>query len=194
MKKLDLSFKNNRKATQGCLLLSDPFINDPYFTRVAILLCRHNKKETFGFVLNNFIELDLQKIGDIFGESPTKISIGGPVEPGNLFYIHTLGDKIKDAENILGNLYFGGVYESLIDLVQKDPGLMKDIRFFIGYAGWDYQQLEDEMKEHSWVAVTNITENEIISMPSDDFWKQCMIKQGPKFQMISQFPLDPNDN
>ena len=194
MKKLDLSFKNNRKATQGCLLLSDPFINDPYFTRVAILLCRHNKKETFGFVLNNFIELDLQKIGDIFGESPTKISIGGPVEPGNLFYIHTLGDKIKDAENILGNLYFGGVYESLIDLVQKEPELMKDIRFFIGYAGWDYQQLEDEMKEHSWVAVTNITENEIISMPSDDFWKQCMIKQGPKFQMISQFPLDPNDN
>jgi putative transcriptional regulator len=194
MKKLDLSFKNNRKATQGCLLLSDPFIKDPYFTRVAILLCRHNKKETFGFVLNNFIELDLQKIGDIFGETPSKISIGGPVEPGDLFYIHTLGNKIKGAENILGNLYFGGDYESLIDLVQKDPGLMKDIRFFIGYSGWDYQQLEDEMKEHSWVAVTNITENEIISMPSDDFWKQCMIKQGPKFQMISQFPLDPNDN
>ncbi|MCX6192045.1 MAG: YqgE/AlgH family protein [Flavobacteriia bacterium] len=194
MKKLDLSFKNNRKATQGCLLLSDPFINDPYFTRVAILLCRHNKKETFGFVLNNFIELDLQKIGDIFGESPTKISIGGPVEPGNLFYIHTLGDKIKDAENILGNLYFGGDYESLRELLDQEPSLLKDIRFFIGYAGWDYQQLEDEMKEHSWVAVTNITENEIISMPSDDFWKQCMIKQGPKFQMISQFPLDPNDN
>jgi len=194
MKKLDLSFKNNRKATQGCLLLSDPFIKDPYFTRVAILLCRHNKKETFGFVLNNFIELDLQKIGDIFGEIPSKISIGGPVEPGDLFYIHTLGNKIKGAENILGNLYFGGDYESLIDLVQKDPGLMKDIRFFIGYSGWDYQQLEDEMKEHSWVAVTNITENEIISMPSDDFWKHCMIKQGPKFQMISQFPLDPNDN
>ena len=194
MKKLDLSFKNNRKATQGCLLLSDPFINDPYFTRVAILLCRHNKKETFGFVLNNFIELDLQKIGDIFGESPTKISIGGPVEPGNLFYIHTLGDKIKDAENILGNLYFGGDYESLRELLDQEPSLLKDIRFFIGYSGWDYQQLEDEMKEHSWVAVTNITENEIISMPSDDFWKLCMIKQGPKFQMISQFPLDPNDN
>ena len=194
MKKLDLSFKNNRKATQGCLLLSDPFINDPYFTRVAILLCRHNKKETFGFVLNNFIELDLQKIGDIFGESPAKISIGGPVEPGNLFYIHTLGDKIKDAENILGNLYFGGDYESLRELLDQEPSLLKDIRFFIGYSGWDYQQLEDEMKEHSWVAVTNITENEIISMPSDDFWKQCMIKQGPKFQMISQFPLDPNDN
>jgi putative transcriptional regulator len=194
MKKLDLSFKNNCKATQGCLLLSDPFINDPYFTRVAILLCRHNKKETFGFVLNNFIELDLQKIGDIFGETPTKISIGGPVEPGNLFYIHTLGNKMKGAENILGNLYFGGDFESLIDLVHKEPDLMKEIRFFIGYSGWDYKQLEDEMKEHAWVAVNNITENEILSSRSADFWKECMIKQGPKFHMISQFPLDPKDN
>jgi hypothetical protein len=50
------------------------------------------------------------------------------------------------------------------------------------------------MKEHAWVAVSNITENEILSSTSDDFWKECMNKQGPKFQLISQFPLDPNDN
>jgi putative transcriptional regulator len=194
MKKLDLSFKNNRKATQGCLLLSDPFINDPYFTRVAILLCRHNKKETFGFVLNNFIELDLNQNEGNFIEIPSKISIGGPVEENNLFYIHSLGHRLKDSEQIVGNLYFGGDYESLRELLDQEPSLLKEIRFFIGYSGWDYQQLEDEMKEHAWVAVSNITENEILSSTSDDFWKECMNKQGPKFQLISQFPLDPNDN
>ena len=91
MKKLDLSFKNNRKATQGCLLLSDPFINDPYFTRVAILLCRHNKKETFGFVLNNFIELNLNEHDGNFIEIPSKISIGGPVEETTYFIFTRLG-------------------------------------------------------------------------------------------------------
>jgi hypothetical protein len=50
------------------------------------------------------------------------------------------------------------------------------------------------MKDHSWIAVTNITEKEILSTSSDHFWKDCMTKQGSKFEMISNFPLNPNEN
>lgn len=194
MKKLDLSFHNKQKAVQGCVLLSDPFTQDPYFSRSAILLCRHNKKETFGFVLTNYIEIDLHKLDENMPEIITKISFGGPVEKDNLFYIHTFGKEIEGAEQIIDTLYFGGDYEMLFELIKAEPKRINEVRFFIGYAGWDFEQLNNEMKEHSWIAVTNISEKEILSTSSDNFWKDCMTKQGSKFEMISNFPLNPNEN
>jgi putative transcriptional regulator len=194
MKKLDLSFHNKQKAVQGCVLLSDPFTQDPYFSRSAILLCRHNKKETFGFVLTNYIEIDLHKLDENMPEIITKISFGGPVEKDNLFYIHTFGKEIEGAEKIMDTLYFGGDYEMLFELIKADPKRINEVRFFIGYAGWDFDQLNNEMKDHSWIAVTNISEKEILSTSSDHFWKDCMTKQGSKFEMISNFPLNPNEN
>jgi putative transcriptional regulator len=194
MKKLDLSFHNKQKAVEGCLLLSDPFTQDPYFSRSAILLCRHNKKETFGFVLTNYIEIDLHKLDENMPEIITKISFGGPVEKDNLFYIHTFGKEIEGAEKIMDTLYFGGDYEMLFELIKADPKRINEVRFFIGYAGWDFEQLNNEMKDHSWIAVTNISEKEILSTSSDHFWKDCMTKQGSKFEMISNFPLNPNEN
>ncbi len=194
MKKLDLSFHNKQKAVQGCVLLSDPFTQDSYFSRSAILLCRHNKKETFGFVLTNYIEIDLHKLDENLPEIITKISFGGPVEKDNLFYIHTFGKEIEGAEQIIDTLYFGGDYEMLFELIKADPKRINEVRFFIGYAGWDFEQLNNEMKDHSWIAVTNITEKEILSTSSDHFWKDCMTKQGSKFEMISNFPLNPNEN
>ena len=194
MKKLDLSFHNKQKAVQGCVLLSDPFTQDSYFSRAAILLCRHTKKETFGFVLTNYIEIDLHKLDENLPEIITKISFGGPVEKDNLFYIHTFGKEIEGAEQIIDTLYFGGDYEMLFELIKADPKRINEVRFFIGYAGWDFEQLNNEMKDHSWIAVTNITEKEILSTSSDHFWKDCMTKQGSKFEMISNFPLNPNEN
>ncbi len=194
MKKLDLSFHNKQKAVQGCVLLSDPFTQDSYFSRSAVLLCRHNKKETFGFVLTNYIEIDLHKLDENLPEIITKISFGGPVEKDNLFYIHTFGKEIEGAEQIIDTLYFGGDYEMLFELIKADPKRINEVRFFIGYAGWDFDQLNNEMKDHSWIAVTNITEKEILSTSSDHFWKDCMTKQGSKFEMISNFPLNPNEN
>ena len=194
MKKLDLSFHNKQKAVQGCVLLSDPFTQDPYFSRSAILLCRHNKKETFGFVLTNYIEIDLNKLDENMPEIITKISFGGPVEKDNLFYIHTFGKEIEGAEKIIDTLYFGGDYEMLFELIKAEPKRINEVRFFIGYAGWDFEQLNNEMKDHSWIAVTNISGKEILSTSSDHFWKDCMTKQGSKFEMISNFPLNPNEN
>jgi putative transcriptional regulator len=194
MKKLDLSFHNKQKAVEGCVLLSDPFTQDPYFSRSAILLCRHNKKETFGFVLTNYIEIDLHKLDENMPEIITKISFGGPVEKDNLFYIHTFGKEIEGAEKIMDTLYFGGDYEMLFALIKAEPKRINEVRFFIGYAGWDFEQLNNEMKDHSWIAVTNISEKEILSTSSDHFWKDCMTKQGSKFEMISNFPLNPNEN
>ena len=136
----------------------------------------------------------MHKLDENLLEIITKISYGGPVEKDHLFYIHSFGKEIEGAEQIIDTLYFGGNYEMLFELIKADPKRINEVRFFIGYAGWDFEQLNNEMKDHSWIAVTNITEKEILSTSSDHFWKDCMTKQGSKFEMISNFPLNPNEN
>ena len=111
-----------------------------------------------------------------------------------LYLLVAFGKEIEGAEKIIDTLYFGGDYEMLFELIKADPKRINEVRFFIGYAGWDFEQLNNEMKDHSWIAVTNISEKEILSTSSDHFWKDCMTKQGSKFEMISNFPLNPNEN
>ena len=48
--------------------MSEPFLNDSYFGRKAVLLCEKNKSWSFGLVLNNIIDVDITEIISDFPE------------------------------------------------------------------------------------------------------------------------------
>jgi putative AlgH/UPF0301 family transcriptional regulator len=50
------------------------------------------------------------------------------------------------------------------------------------------------MQEHSWIAVNNIPNEIILSTNEKQLWKKCLALQGDKFELISNFPLNPLDN
>ena len=194
MTDLDFLFQNNNEPKKGSLLLSEPFMSDQYFGRAVILLCSHDEKGSFGFVLNNYIDINLNKLDDSFPKIKTRISVGGPVDTKHLYYIHSLGNKIDGSVEITDGIFLGGDYTKLISLLKKDINLIKNVRFFLGYSGWDANQLLDEFKEKSWVAVNNINDNVIMNDAEDNFWQYCMSKQGNRFKVMSNFPIDPNFN
>lgn len=192
---IDLAFKNKRSPVSGCILISDPFLDEDYFRRSVILLCNHDKEDgSFGLVLNNYIELDLHEIDQKFPAINARISLGGPVDREHLFYIHAFGDRIKGSTYIDNDLYFGGDFEQLTALLNEESEARKQVRFFLGYSGWSKDQLKEELKENSWIVATNITSTEIFSTTNNEFWKFCLEKQGKRFKTISKFPLNPNDN
>ena len=80
---------NNAKPESGDILLSEPFLDDPYFGRKVVLLCEHNDEGSFGFVLNNFIDIDVDEVMEELPKLNARISVGGPVKNGNLYYLHT---------------------------------------------------------------------------------------------------------
>jgi len=126
------------------------------------------------------------------------LATGGPVDHDKLFFIHNLGSKIPGAQKIKEGLYFGGNFDSLIELLKNEPQESVDslikVRFFCGYSGWEEKQLEEEMQEHSWIAVNNIPNDMILSTHENQLWKKCLALQGDKFELISNFPLNPLDN
>jgi putative transcriptional regulator len=194
MKKLNLSFQNNEVAKKGCLLISYPFLDDHYFARSVILLCEHNDDGSFGFVLNNYIELDLHKLDDKFPDIAARISIGGPMSKENLFFIHRLGKEINGATIITPGIYYGGDFDELSNKLALHPELRNQVRFFIGYSGWSIGQLNEELKEKSWIPVSNIPLEMIFNTSDEKLWSNCLELQGDRFRMISKFPVNPMDN
>lgn len=177
----------------GNILISDPFLDEDFFRRSVILLCDHNEEGTFGFVLNNYLEVDFHELDTEFPDIKARISVGGPVETQSLFYIHCFGDEIEGSISINDELAFGGEYEQIQEALKIDSNKNK-IRFFLGYSGWGKDQLKGELKENSWIVATNIETNEILDTTNDQFWNYCLEKQGERFKTISKFPINPQDN
>ena len=194
MKKINFSFTNNESPKKGSVLISDPFLNDPYFGRSVVVLCEHNEDGTFGFVLNSFAEIDLHKIDSDFPDIKAKIGFGGPVSKDSLFFIHSLGKEISNSLQIQKNLFYGGDFDQICAVLEQNPGAREKIRFFIGYSGWDLEQLDAELKENSWITVNNLDHELILDTNHHDLWKTALEMQKGKFKMISKFPNNPNDN
>lgn len=190
---LDLSFKNSKKPQPGSVLISDPFLDEDYFRRSVILICDHNEEGTFGFVLNNYLDIDLHEVDEEFPDIQARISVGGPVETQSLFFIHSFGKEIEGAVAITETISFGGDYEQVQTLL-KDPTNKNRIRFFLGYSGWSKDQLKGELNENSWIVASNITAEEILNTGNDKFWEYCLEKQGERFKTISKFPINPQNN
>lgn len=190
---IDFSPNTNVEPKKGQVLLSEPFLNDPYFKRTVILLCEHNREGSFGFVLNNFIEVELDQIIEDMPKFDGKISIGGPVRNSNLYYIHTLGEEIEESVEILPGVFMGGDFEKLRKLLYAGKIAPEQVRFFVGYSGWSPEQLQTEIKSQSWF-VTDIDKDLVMDTEVDDLWRHIMKKFGRKGEMIANMPEDPSLN
>lgn len=187
---LNITFKNKRKPKKGRILLADPFSMDEYFGRSVVYLCEHNTEGSFGFVLTNYLELDLHEIAKNFPSISTKVSLGGPVQTDNIYFIHTLGEQIKDSQLIDDGIYVGGDYDQLISLIQQGKVTSKDVRFFLGYAGWSSNQLSEEINTNAWIVVPVINPREIMDFKIETLWENLMRREGKNYAILSRSPID----
>lgn len=190
---MDLGPDKNIKPQKGQVLLAEPFLNDPYFRRTVIFLCEHNTEGSFGFVLNNYIDVELEQIMENMPAFRGRISIGGPVRNSNLYYLHTLGEKIEESVEIIPGVYMGGNFDVLKKMLQAGAVKKDEVRFFVGYSGWSPEQLENEIKTQSWF-VANVPKEIVMNSQLDDLWKTIMKSMGKKGQMLANMPEDPSLN
>lgn len=181
----------SEKLRKGQLLIAEPsIIGDLSFNRSVILLADHNDEGSVGFIINKPLRYTINDlVPDI--EATFKIYNGGPVEQDNLYFIHNIPDLIPDSIEISNGIFWGGDFELTKDLINQ--GLIKrnNIRFFLGYSGWDAQQLEHEMTQNSWIISENPYENKIIGKSATDFWKQKIMELGGDYPLWSNAPENP---
>lgn len=179
------------KLQKGLLLLAEPsIIGDLSFNRSVILLADHNSEGSVGFILNKPLSYT---INDLIPEitADFKVYNGGPVEQDNLYFIHNIPDLIPNSIEISNGIFWGGDFEFTKDLINTGVIKKKNIRFFLGYSGWDAEQLQNEMEANSWILAKNIYDNKILGKASADFWKEKIIELGGDYLIWSNAPENP---
>jgi putative transcriptional regulator len=178
------------KIKKGQLLLSEPSIGESTFNRSVLLVAEYSTEGTIGFILNKPLEFS---IGDLIPEIDSNLTVynGGPVEQDNLYFIHTIPEKIINSIEISNGIFWGGDFESLKMLLNEGKISKTEIRFFLGYSGWSKEQLESELKENSWLIVENTEKEKLLSKRTSDFWKEKIKDQGGDYILFSNAPENP---
>lgn len=182
------------KPSKGRLLIAEPsIIGDVSFTRAVVLLAEYNENGSIGFILNKPLRY---KLKDFVPEIKSNLPIynGGPVEQDNLYFIHCVPELIPDSIEISKGIYWGGDFDAILDLLRDDKLNKNQIRFFLGYSGWDRGQLIEELELNSWVVVRNTHDGNIIGKMNMDFWKEKMVELGGDYLIWSNAPENPNYN
>lgn len=182
------------KPKRGNLLIAEPTIlGDISFNRSIILLADHNEDGSIGFILNKPLEYTINDLVPEI-EAPFKVYNGGPVEQDNLYFIHRVPELIPNSLEISLGVYWGGDFNNVAELIANNKIKETDIRFFLGYSGWDVNQLENELKNNSWLVTENIYKKDIIAKDYESFWKEKMLEFGEEYSIWSNAPENPNYN
>jgi len=182
-------------AAAGRLLISEPFMMDPNFKRSVILLTEYSEAGAMGFILNHASEYLLGDLMPDLSYSEIPVFIGGPVSGNTLHFIHRCPEKIEDGIEIADGIFWGGDFEAVKELITSYSLNADEIRFFTGYSGWTPQQLDNEIKEDSWI-VTNQLNPDTIFSPNDEnsLWREVVIGLGNRYAHIANFPENPSLN
>lgn len=180
-----------KTIVKGKLIIANPnVLSDSTFSRSVILLSEHNPKGSVGFILNKPLNITIK---DIFPDLELNFRVysGGPVEQENLYFIHNIPNIITNSIEISDGIYWGGDFDVLLNLLKEHKIKRTNIRFFLGYSGWEADQLETEMEMDNWVITNNNHHQKILQISSTSMWKELMISLGDEYIIWANAPENP---
>ena len=177
----------------GHFLISEPFMTDQNFQRTVVLLVEHGGEGSLGFVLNRRLDIGLSNLIEELPMFDAPVFMGGPVEQNTLHYVHRLGEKLPNSQQIGPGLFWGGEFEWVKDQILQGLLSPSDILFFVGYSGWGPGQLLKEIEDKAWIVAPE-NAGFVFQKDYSDLWRQVLKSMGPKYQIISNYPIDPRLN
>ncbi len=182
-----------RSYLKGNIICALPQLKDIFFSRSIIYITHHNKDGAVGIVLN-------YKIMDIKGAELFKklnindikhnldlnfpFHIGGPLSQNNGFILHSNDYKSEHTSKVSKNVKLTCSTNILTDIANnKGPQ-----KYFIslGYSGWAAGQLENEIKQNSWININEELEL-LFDTHSTKKWDLAIKKTGIDFTKFSSF-------
>jgi putative transcriptional regulator len=148
----------------GQLLVAMPLMSDRRFARSVVYLCAHSEDGAMGLIINqraphiSFPDL-LERLGIVPSDSEDGLSndilsmsihVGGPVETGRGFVLHSSDYFANDSTLPIED---GVCLTATIDILKAiatgegpDQAILA-----LGYAGWSPGQLESEIQANGWL-------------------------------------------
>lgn len=180
----------------GSLLIAEPLMNDGCFQRATVCVIDHNQTTgTMGLVTNRMSDYTLAEIVDgIEADEDIPVFVGGPVHRERLYYLHTFGDEIPDSVEVVPGLYVGGDFERVKDIINMGATVEGNIRFFVGYSGWEKGQLRAELDKGDWAVASIESVADIMNLSENEAWRSAVETLGERYHIWLNFPIDAQLN
>ncbi len=137
---------------RAVFLVAAEQIRDPNFAHSVVLLTYESGGQPFGVIINRPLH---HRLDEIFPEHPQlrdrheELYFGGPVARGALVFLLRSADPPPHGIPAFGDVYFTGDVAWINTLAQPP----KDLRVYVGYAGWTGAQLQNEIQRGDWHVV-----------------------------------------
>ena len=176
----------------GTFLIASPTLRDPNFSRTVVLLCEHDDAEgSMGLVVNRPTEVRLdESVEGLAATTGQSLYYGGPVQRDIVVVLHRDAD-VPGAHQVCDGMALGGEAESILALL-RGPACSR-VRVFSGYSGWGAGQLQSELQLGSWI-VCPARAHFIFESPPESMWAEVLRSLGPRYELLTQVPLDPRVN
>jgi len=183
--------RERRKVTKdtlaGSLLLAHPSMRDPNFRHSVVLMSAHNAEGAMGVVLNRPLGKRLGQLSGDFALGPlsaVQLFTGGPVQTEQLVLAawQVRSDGFR--------LHFGIEPDKAVQLLSEEG---THVRGFLGYSGWSAGQLENEMKQRTWI-VADVPEDLLTQSQDEALWRTVLGREGAEWRLLAEEPDDPAQN
>jgi len=168
---------NVKDLGTGKLLVASRGLGDPNFAQTVVLLVHYNEDGVLGLILNRRTQVPLSRVLEGLKGAKDRsdpVYLGGPVEPPAVFALLRSSAKLEGAEHIFGAVYLLSskpLFEQTLS-TQPDPGVL---RVYLGYAGWNPEQLRMEVELGSWF-IFPADAGTVFNSDPDSLWSQMIQK------------------
>jgi putative transcriptional regulator len=190
---LDLHKLTDKKLLKaGKLLIAQPFMADETFSRSVVFVCEHTDKGSIGFVINSPTDINLGDLMPEFYMDGLNVFHGGPVQLDTLHILHRSPEILGGIE-VANGIFWGGSFDKLQESISLGIMTLKDIRLFVGYSGWSQGQLENELREKSWL-ISNSAQALLFDTTIEAIWKTAVEGLGDEYKYLINLPVNPQHN
>ena len=180
-------------SLENQFLIAMPSLGDPYFNKSVTYICEHNEDGAMGLIINlpvNITLADLLKQIEPTDEEKKKLAeksesdddldnnnsleqlvlSGGPLAQQRGFVLHST-QQGWDSSLALSDEVMITTSKDILMALGTDRAPESFI-VALGYAGWEAGQLEQELKDNSWLTIP--ADNELLfNTPIEQRWKKA---------------------
>ncbi|KAK1323039.1 hypothetical protein QJS10_CPA02g00853 [Acorus calamus] len=184
----------------GCVLVATEKLDGVRtFERTVVLLLRLGNRDPregpFGVIINRPLDKKIKHMKPTNLDLATtfadcSVLFGGPLE-ASMFLLRTSEEK-NPFEQVMPGVCFGArnSLDEAAGLVKRGILRPHDFRFFVGYAGWQFDQLMDEIESGYWVVAAcsaNVI-SEATEESSMGLWEEILQLMGGRYSELSRKP------
>ena len=135
-----------------------PGLHDDNFSGSVVYICEHNIEGAMGLIINQQLDIPAKAVFDRLElkynqqEGDELIFDGGPIQQDRGFILHSASGQGWESTIHIGKDISLTTSKDILGDIALGAG-PKDALITLGYSSWGGGQLEEELKDNSWLVI-----------------------------------------